>query len=386
MTYPIRTHFKKLLPCWFKRFLRFIRRYFFIGFDLLAGWLFFGLSLFFQRHKKVNPDIKKILLIRLDRIGDMVCSTATLRAFRQSFFNSQIYLLLSEYTKDIVINNPCIDHILVDKKDKLEKDFDLAVALHPGLRPNFLTYLSGARMRVGFSGWGGDFFLTRKVVDDRIIHPRHEVLFCLEVAKAAGANVTDLSLEVSLTKEGEGFAEEFLRQNDIDHNTPLVVIHPGADQPYKRWRRDGFAQVADRLIEEKKAKVVVIGHKEEETLLKEIALLMHNIPILVYGVRLTKVISLIQRAWVFLGNSSGPMHIAAALSIPVVAIFGNTHPLDSVTSWRPWGEGHIVVQKDLGCYNCHPSDCRDYRCLNDITVDEVYAAVCQQLSKRKTNV
>ena len=102
---------------------------------------------------------------------------------------------------------------------------------------------------------------------------------------------------------------------------------------------------------------------------------MKNKPVLFLDRPLTELVSLIKRSRLFIGNSTGPMHIASALKVPVVAIFGPVHPLDSYQEWGPWGPGHIVVSKNLNCLDCHPSDCREFKCMDLITVDEVMAAV-----------
>jgi ADP-heptose:LPS heptosyltransferase len=99
------------------------------------------------------------------------------------------------------------------------------------------------------------------------------------------------------------------------------------------------------------------------------------------GLQLTQLVSLIKKCHLFIGNSTGPMHIAAAIGVPVVAIFGNIHPLDSYLEWGPWGEGHIVVSKNLNCPDCHPGNCRAFSCMELITAEEVFAAAKKQIKK-----
>ncbi len=96
---------------------------------------------------------------------------------------------------------------------------------------------------------------------------------------------------------------------------------------------------------------------------------------------LTELVSVIKKCSLFIGNGTGPMHIASALHVPVVAIFGTIHPLDSYKAWGPWGNNHTIVSKDMDCKNCHPSDCKTFDCMNLITANEVLNAVNLQLSK-----
>lgn len=358
-----------------------LRSIFYGLFDACGYLIFFPARRALGKRQFEKSGIRKILIIRLDRIGDLILSTPAIRAIREGFPrpNTKVHLLVSEYTKSLVVNNPHIDKLLVYHKDPIPGDYDLAIALHPGLRQNYLAFKSGARFRSGFSGWGGGFFLTHKIKDDRISRIRHEVDTALEIAGLLGCAARSKDLEVSLTTEGEKFAADFFKNHQLSPRGPVIVVHPGARQDYIRWQKEGFAQVCDKLIGGEKATVILIADKNEEILLQAITSLMTEKPLVASGLKLTELISLIKRCDLFIGNSTGPMHIAAALKVPVVAIFGSTHPLDNFKAWGPWGEWHTVVSKDLHCRNCHPGDCRDIACMKEISVDDVIRAVRERL-------
>jgi len=356
---------------------RFLRGSFYRIFDFLGEKTFFILRTFHflspleEFDKKV---VKKILIILLDRIGDVILSTPAIRAVREAFPKAEIHLLVRDYTKDLWVNNPNINRLLIFKKDSLSKNYDLAIALHPRITQNYLAFRSGAKYRVGYVGWGGGFFLTHKLKDDRSTRVRHEVESALEVAGAVGCRTEDKRLDISITDKGERFAEDFFKENNLSSNQTVVAIHPGARQEYIKWNKEGFADVADRLIKYMNAKVILIGSSEEDQLVKDTASLMTQKPISAVGLRLTQLVSLIKKCSLFIGNSTGPMHIAAALDVPVVAIFGAIHPLDSYQEWGPWSEKHIVVSKNLNCPSCHPTDCKTFECMKLITVDDVVNA------------
>jgi heptosyltransferase-2 len=359
---------------------RCVRRAFYNSVDLLGSVFFF--PLFFSRKKTFSKDeIKKILIIRLDRIGDVILSTPAIRALRLSFPEAKIHLLIQAYTKDLLVNNPNIDRLLVYPAparrggEGLPSDYDAAIALHPGLKQNYLTVKCGAKVRVGYTGWGGGFFLTHKIKDDRAKRLRHEVESALEAVGALGATTEDRRIEVSITPEGEEFSGLFFKKNNLLGNGLIVVVHPGARQEYIRWRKEGFAEVCDRLIKEKQARVILLGSQKEQGLVEETASLMAGKPILAIGLGLTQVVSLIKRCGLFIGNSTGPMHIASALGIPVVAIFGSQHPLDGHKAWGPWTKKGVVVARDLKCPDCHPSDCRSFDCMRLISPDDVWGAI-----------
>lgn len=321
-----------------------------------------------------KSSVKKILIIRLDRIGDVILSTPAIRAVRGNFPNAQIHLLVRDYTKDLVANNPNINKILVAHRDGIARDYDLAIALHPGITQNRIAWQSGARYRLGYSGAGGGFFLTHRITDDRATRVRHEVESALEIVAAVGCMIQDKHPEISITEKGEAAAREFMRLNGLKESDKIIAIHPGSRQAYLRWSKEGFAQVADSLIKNAGAKVILIGSRQEAPLAQEVISFMKEKPVAALGLELTGLVSLMKRCSLFIGNSTGTMHIAAALGVPVVAIFGNIHPLDSYQEWGPWGEKHIVVSKNLNCAGCHPGDCKTFDCMRLISSDDVLKA------------
>jgi ADP-heptose:LPS heptosyltransferase len=356
------------------------------GYRLLdgAGEIYFSilrLAGAISGHRSFNRDkVSKILIIRIDRIGDLILSTPAIKAVRGAYPEAEIHLLVAEYTKPLVINNPYVDRVLIDGKDVVLNDYDLDVALHPGTRQNRMAFKCGAKWRAGYTGRGGGFYLTHKVKDDRAKRKRHEVESVLEVVNAVGCKAADTGLDISVTEEGELFAGLFYRKHDLDGKR-VAVIHPGARQEHIRWRKEGFSGVADKLVSQG-VNVVLIGGKNEIPLIQEMESLMNMKPVIAVNMSLTRLVSLIRKSDIFIGNSTGTMHIAAALRVPVVAIFGNIHPLDCYEEWGPWGEGHIVVSKKLDCPECHPSDCGTFDCMRLISVQDVFEAAQVQLSKK----
>ncbi len=377
---------KKIRSKKINKFARFSRKAYFKFFDLLGEMIFFTLRSLRIIPKTVyfeKDNIKKILIIRIDRIGDLILSTPAIKTVRESFPDAEISLMVREYTRELVVDNPYVDKVLTCEKEKVGNGYDLSISLHPGLKPNYLAFRSKARYRIGYIGSGGSFFLTHKIIDDREIRLRHEVESALEVVGSIGCVTKDKRLQISVTEEGEEFAERFFKENRLKENDLVIAIHPGARQEYIKWKKEGFASVADKLIEEERAKVILIGAGKEKRLVEEVASLMQNKPFFAVGLKLTQLVSLIKRCNLFIGNSSGPMHIAAALGIPVVAIFGNIHPLDSYQEWGPWGEGHVVISKNMKCPDCHPGDCKSLDCMKKITTDEVLDAAEKQLRTKQ---
>lgn len=338
--------------------------------------------------------VKKVLIIRLDRIGDLILSSPLFRAVGENLPEAEISILINSYTKDIIIHNYWIDEILAFGelsafdilKEVRKRKFDLVLVLHDTFLGNMAALVSGASYIIGYDSNYSNFIMTHHIKDGVYINTRSYVETNLDFARFLNFEINSKDIEISITERGEDSAEKFFCKYSLQNNQFVVCIHPGSWMPYIRWKKEGFAQVSDRLIREKNAKVILIGNHKERKLIQEIVSFMEERPIVAIGLEPTELISLIKRCSLFIGNSTGPMHIAAGLNIPVVAIFGNIHPHDSYKRWGPWGRGHIVVSKDLNCKKCHPGDCKTFDCMKLITVEDVLCAVDKQLERMRSYV
>lgn len=338
--------------------------------------------------------IKRILIIRTDRIGDVILSTPTVRAVRQNFPECFIGFLTTPYTEELVSENQDIDEVFIYNRSIFlsEKDgfikklkeykFDLAVVLCPFFESALIAYLSGAPFRIGYPLNGSEFLLTTKI--DIKSRYKHEIESCLDVVRAIGVDTVDKRPRLDLSAEAERYTEYFFTKNGILVSDLKICIHPGGYEKHTRWIPEGYAKVADILIGEYRAKVILLGSRLDKEILDKIIKLMSQRPILTdFDISLQRLAGIIKRCDIFLGNNSGPMHIASAVGTPVVAIFGAIHPLDSENKWAPYGEGNIIVRKEMDCIDCHPGHCRDYRCMKMITVEDVLEAIYKQIRKIK---
>ena len=325
------------------------------------------------------PQVKKILLIRIDRIGDLVLTTPAIRAMRAAFAQAHIDALVNPYAADIIIANPHIDRVLRNGVDVVTRDYDLAIAFHPGWQPNRIAFASGARMRIGFSGQGGGFWLTHHIPDDRDTRIQHEVDFVLQALRPLGISPADRRLEVSVTDDGERFAQEFWQRHNI--RGTVIFLQPGAQQQYVRWRLEGFSAVCRRLVEEHHVTIIVSASQSETALVFALTSAVPQGLISCVGERLTNIISLMRKSTLYLGNVTGPMHIASALNLPIVAITGMQGSRDDIRCWAPLSSDIILVRHEMPCARCHPGDCANIRCMREISEDEVFAAAEKMVKK-----
>jgi ADP-heptose:LPS heptosyltransferase len=345
-----------------------------------------ALAALFSRHPQDSGPAQRVLAVRLDRVGDIVLTTPALQIIKEACPRGHLAVLVRRAVKDLIDGLPFIDEIIVREDFSFgalvrrlrEGRFDAAVGFHPGFFVNVLGWFAGVPRRIGYRYYGSEVFLTQSIPDDREVRVRHEADSACEVTVPLGVTCAQKGLAVAVRQEAERFAEEFFRRHQLAGER-TVLIHPGSRQAYIRWGEARFGAVADRLMEEQGVRVILLAGPGEGALVSRVTSHMKREAVVASELTLAQAVSVIKRCRLFIGNSTGPMHIAAALNVPIVAVFGSRHPLDSVTAWGPREVPHTVLQADCGRPACHPGDCRDYVCMDRIGVDDVVRAAQEHL-------
>ncbi len=334
--------------------------------------------------------IKRILVSRTDRIGDVLLSTPAIKALREAYPNAYISVVVSPYAKDVVHGNPHVDEVLVYDKDKKhkgwfsswrfsralkKKDFDLAVILHPTNRMHIVTFFAAIKQRVGYDRKLG-FLLTKRVAHTKHLGEKHELDYSLDLLRPIGILPKDRALHMPLKQESEIWADAVLRKNGIKQHDKILAINPGASCPSKVWPADRFAHVADVLADKHNFKIVVLSGPKDVKLADEfMSYIKHPVVNLAGKTSVSQLASVLKRSRLFISNDSGPVHIASALDIPVISIFGRSQKGLSPKRWGPVGAKNKVLHKDIGCVECLAHNCiKEFACLKAITIDEVVDA------------
>ena len=318
--------------------------------------------------------LKKILVFSFSFIGDAVLSTSVIQPLRRHFPDAHITFLVGPQASDLLATEPNIDAVIVYdnrgehagwkgrlrliKTLRVDK-FDLVVNLRDSLT---------ARC-IGAEHWG----MVRGESN------RHAVTRYLEVLQRHGVDTTDAHPHLQLTEAEQAMAYSFLSEAGSISERLLIGIHPGGNWVYKLWDVEKYALVANALCKEQNASILLFAGPNERELQTQVANMMDVPPILVETENLRHLAALISACDVYIGNDTGPMHIAAAVDTPVVALFGSTNPIRS----GPYGEKQTVVQSgiELGCNPCHPGrhpgGCGAGSCevITGITVEQVLDAV-----------
>lgn len=318
--------------------------------------------------------LKKILVFSFSFIGDAVLSTSVIQPLRRHFPDAHISFLVGPRAFDLLATEPNIDATLVYDNRGEHAGWKGRLRLIKTLRHDKFDLVVNLRDSLTARCIGGEHWGIVRGDGNR-----HAVTRYLEVLQQHGVDITDAHPRLQLTKEEHNAANRFLSEAGWTSAQLLIGIHPGGNWEYKLWDEKNYAQLASVLCKEQKVSILLFVGPNERELQTQVAKMMDVPPILVQTENLRHLAALISTCDVYIGNDTGPMHIASAVDTPVVALFGSTNPIRS----GPYGEKHTVIQSgiNLGCNPCHPGrhpgECGVGSCevIAGITVEQVLAAV-----------
>ena len=354
----------------------------------------------------------RILLVRLREIGDVVFTTPAIRAIRARLPRAHVAYVVEPAAAPVVARNPCLDEVIVAPRAHLAADlalgrrlragrYDLAIDFHGGPRASLLTWLSGAPVRVGYDVPGRAWMYTRRVARPRELRPRHAVENQWDLIEAAGlgagGEAPRYSTEMPVDPAAAAAIERRLLAEDIGPSARIVVVHVSAGNPFRRWPPQAFAALAAELVATQ-ADVHLFatsGPSERGGAARVVEAAHARVPVpagrrihLADELSLAELRALIERASLFVGGDSGPMHIASTSRVPIVGLYGPTLPVRS----RPWRNAALATESveagDLPCRPCDQRVCApgDFRCLTGISVEAVAEAARRALARSGSQV
>jgi heptosyltransferase-3 len=339
-----------------------------------------------------TPSRKRILVIKLKQPGDVLVSTPVIAALKEAWPECHLTYLVPKGTEAMVAGHPGLDELMVvDRRgagwgESLQfvrqlrrARFDLVLELSGGDRGAFYSLVTGARERLGLEHPGQPFWQRQGCFTRLLPRPpvqMHMVDQNLAAVRALGIEPVQPRLQFFWDHEAEARVQRLLATHNLQ-DRPFAVMHPGAGWRFKCWTPGGYTRVIEALQDEWGLPVVLTGSKaaHEQDLLAAILSECRVTPVNLVGqLSLKELGALIARARLFFGMDSAPMHLAAAVQTPAVALFGPS----GVFNWGPWGEGHLVIKKDWECLPCGRDGCEGSkisRCLVELTPEEVLAAM-----------
>lgn len=334
-------------------------------------------------------EVRSVLLVRLRSIGDTVLTTPSLYALKRFLPRARLDILLEDWVAPVLEGFPYVDNVITVKRDsttaraRVAKQlrslrYDVVYSLHGGTTATFLTRATGARRRVGLTTYQYGRLYTHLAPPPAQLwkrDPTHSVEQQLALLGWTGVPVTDRPpTHLAVVKHAATSITARLQAAGWNESQPLAVIHPAAAFATKQWATDKFTEVAKNLYERGFAVVVITTAAEAE--LADWIEARALIPVIGFrDLSLPEVTALTARARLFVGNDSGIAHIAAAVGLASVVIFGSSNR----AHWSPWSTAPAeVVFEEMECQPCHGYYCEKFaqpECILRVPVDRVIAAV-----------
>ncbi|MDR0734547.1 MAG: glycosyltransferase family 9 protein [Elusimicrobiota bacterium] len=329
---------------------------------------------------------KKFLLIRTDRIGDAVTILPAVNVLRKNFPNAHIAIFCRDYTADIFKNNPQIDEIIIkttfwkDLRNIRDKKFDVAIIFFLNTYCAWLTFLACIPIRIGPVSKIWAFLLSKRVYQRRSQDLKHEADYNVELLKFLNINISPAEGKIYMPPADNIKAQNYLKEMfNIDSKNKFIIIHPGSGGSALNWPADNFALLIKEIMTAYPAlKVLLTGGSSEQKTLNYIASKVAPFQpfILKENLALTDFISIINECVIFISNSTGPLHIAAALGKRTVSFYPNVKGC-LPKRWSPYGQGHIVLVAGNGKPTLRKECPDDF--MSDITPQKAFDAFERQL-------
>ncbi len=362
----------------------------------LIGYSLLTIIRFFKKPQNIPESIKKILVFKLDHIGDVLMTTPALKALKSRYPDASLTVVVGSWSKGILKDNLDISEILlydaywfnrnIDRKFNIKKTLDFIKELRKkrfdmfySLRGDFMGILMGSLLRipvrVGFNNGGGGFFLTHPITPIENIHQVEQFLNaikvnCLRHKYSTMASGTDKKMRVAISEAERKFTSAFIEKYS-SKNENFIGFHIGAGYPSKLWIPEKYGILIKRLHDEFGIHAILVGGEEDRAIVKRIESVIRDTDSIdCIGIaNIKETAALIEKCNLFIGNDSAPVHIAAAIGIPVIVIFSAAN---NPVGWKPFGSNVTCITKDVLCKNCEKFECIDTKCMRMITVDEVY--------------
>jgi heptosyltransferase-2 len=316
-------------------------------------------------------------------IGDAILAMPALASLPKNFPDAEIWVCASGWTKGIfdslewiketipLSNQNSLNSTRRDAQELKKHAFDIGILFTNSFGSALLFSLAKIPQRWGYARDGRHLLLTKRVRTSLLDVPRHHLHYYLSLISKLGLETVPAELDFPLTEEAASQAQGLLQSLSLDTTKPILLLSPGASYgPAKRWPAPFFASLASLLQENQNAQIAIIGSAADAEIARSIAALMVDQPLDLTGkTSLLQLAGVISQSALFITNDSGPMHLANALKVPVVAIFGPTDP--RVTG--PYQKPAKVLQEHVPCWPCFYRECPfEHQCMTQISPEMVY--------------
>lgn len=340
-----------------------------------------------------------ILIVKLSAIGDVIHTLPALTALRRAFPQAHITWVVEEAAAEIILDHPDLNRVLISQRKTWMKEikegqaretlreikdfictlrnrkFDLIIDFHGLFKSALLVFLSRGNRKIGYDSYQelSGLFYREKIKEDM---NKHAVDRYLDFLTYLGVDDYEPEFKIAIGEKNKEKIQTLLSENHVQD--AFITINPVAYWETKLWDDEHFANLCDRLGEVYPELPIILTGQHSPSL-EKIRSLCHRDDVMNWGGKTTlkDLAELYRQANILITTDSGPMHLAAAMGTPVVALFGPTNPLRT----GPYGSGHVVIQEPLACVPCFLKKCDKMTCMKNITVDAVMQGVANVFNK-----
>ncbi|RJP65858.1 MAG: lipopolysaccharide heptosyltransferase family protein [Ignavibacteriales bacterium] len=332
---------------------------------------------------------RNILVIRIDRIGDVVLTLPIAGIIKKKFPYCKVSFLTRNYTRPLIENQPFVDNALtlIEENGKIpllknirlikSLGFDSCLVVYPTFKISLITFLSGIKNRIGTGYRWYSFLFTHKNYEHRKEAVKHELEYNINLLKFIGIENNfsrkNISFDLKVNSNAELKTEQLLSDFQICKEKPMVIVHPGSggsavDLPFARMKELVLQMAQDLDVD-----IVLTGTKTEKELCEKLKIDM-KVTNMAGKLELNELIALISKCNLLIANSTGPIHIAAALGKNVIGFYPKVK-VCSPLRWGPYTEKSVVFQPEINCNDCTVSQCEKLNCMDSINIKKVFDTV-----------
>jgi heptosyltransferase III len=328
--------------------------------------------------------LQNILVVRTDRIGDVILTLPTIEALKLIFPNARVAMLLNSYTADLaegladvlIYNRNIAPKPFFEMLAELRRArFDAVVVAFPRFRIALLLWLAGIPVRVGTGYRWYSFLFNKKIFEHRKTVEKHEADYNLSLLKGLGCVISSKpEVKIVISEQGKTTASHIRLSLGISDADRLVLLHPGSGGSAREWKPEKFAQLAAEL-KKRGFYVVITGGQAETELVQSVAQNAgEGVKSFVSNLSLKEFAAFIQTAKLFVANSTGPLHLAAIVGTPVIGFYPPIRVM-SPKRWEPLTEQKVIFVPDPAlCTLCKGGACKGNNCMEQIEVEKVVEA------------
>ncbi|MFC2135746.1 glycosyltransferase family 9 protein [Bacteroidota bacterium] len=337
---------------------------------------------------------QNILIVRTDRIGDVLLSLPMASVIKKHYPDTKITFMLREYTKPLAVGNPSIDEIILlkEKNGKVsiaenvnqikQRNFDTCIVVYPTFRISLFLFCARIKNRIGTGYRWYSFVFNKKIFVHRKHGKLHELEHNINMLEMIGIDEKpepgNVPFNIHISGKSRQKVDEILRKHSINREIPALIIHPGSGGSSVDWPVSSFIELIHLLARELNINILITGGKNEFEICEK--LVVHKKVVNLAGqFELDEMIALTYSAEILIANSTGPIHIAAALDKQVIGFYPKINHC-SQKRWGPYTRNKIIFEPNLCDGNCTRKQCEELNCMTSIKVKDVFESIKKLLA------